>query len=89
MAGGACPQCGEPVPFGRTQLRRGKPFPCGRCGAELIVPKGSVGLAVLVFAALAFLSDRVPFAAIALLLVAGALVEWLLVRVRIHSPPAS
>ncbi len=89
MARGACPQCGEPVPFARTQLRRGKRFSCSRCGTGLIVPKGSVALALVLVAALSFLSGRVPFAAIALLLVAAALFEWLLVRVRLSSSPTN
>jgi hypothetical protein len=48
-----------------------------------MAPKAGIGLAMLAFAALSFLSDRVPFVAIVLLLVAAVLFEWLLVRVRV------
>lgn len=47
------------------------------------VRKASIGLAVLAFAALAYLSDLVPFTLVLLLLVIAALVEWHLVRVQI------
>lgn len=87
---GGCPRCRATISFARTMFGRGKPFPCRSCGAPIVVAKGATSLAVAAFAILSFLSKRVPVVAILLMLVAGALFEWLFARVSLaDDPPAS
>ena len=51
----ACPQCREVVPFGST-LRRGRAFPCRRCGAPLLLPKAGLLAVLAAFAVLSLLA---------------------------------
>ena len=34
-----CPDCGEPVPFRRTQWGLGQTFVCAQCGRGLVIEK--------------------------------------------------
>ena len=69
-------------------LKRGTPFACRTCGTPIVLPKASVGLAALVFAALSLLSGRVPGVLILLIIVAALLFEWLLSPVEVADPQA-
>ena len=89
MSRGGCPRCGKTIPLGKSMLRRGRAFACRDCGSAIVVPKTATSLAILGFILLSFLSDRVPFALIVVLIIIGVLIEWLLVRVEIDGKPAS
>ena len=83
----ACPQCREPVPFGLT-LRRGRAFPCRRCGASLLLAKGGLFAALAAFAALSLLSRGlrgIPhgWLLIALLFLVLIVAEYLLLEPKI------
>ncbi len=79
--GPACPECGRPVPFVRTQWGLGKPFACKKCGAELVMPKSLAWLGLAAF--VIFWSVRKSpleqlMLYVALLLMALAGLSWLL-----------
>ena len=87
--GPACPDCAKHIPLMRTQWNLGKPFPCSRCEASLVVPRSNavaLGLGLLV--AFYLFRSRFPEAwggqagLLALVVVAGLPVTWAATKVR-------
>ncbi|HEU4821703.1 MAG TPA: hypothetical protein VFS87_11185 [Qipengyuania sp.] len=70
-----------PVPFKRANFKRGQTFVCQGCSRTLRTNKGRAGMAMATFA-LASLAGKVfGFLAVAAVLIALIIVEWLTVRV--------
>ncbi|HEX8526504.1 hypothetical protein [Allosphingosinicella sp.] len=73
--------------------RRGRPFPCRACGSSLVISKAAVGIAVAITAVLIAVARLIPMWTLIPLFVAMALIEWLLVPVRLadelRRPPES
>lgn len=42
--GPICPNCTEPVPFGRSQWKLGTVFQCARCDAALVYPRWTAAI---------------------------------------------
>ncbi|HEX6376182.1 MAG TPA: hypothetical protein VFZ91_10725 [Allosphingosinicella sp.] len=78
---GACPSCGEPMPFLKSQWRRGRSFACARCDRRIVLPKLSAGLVILLAALASF--RMLPWPVLGALLIIATLLEWLYVRVRL------
>ena len=92
--GPKCPECEKHVPFGRTQWNLGKPFPCSRCAASLVIPKSNAVVLGFGLLAVFFLfKSRFPqewggqFGLLALMIIMGLPVTWAATRVqRAHVP---
>lgn len=65
-----CPNCGEPVPFWKTQWGLGKPFACNGCGAKLVIPK-NLWIGLSAFIAFWLLKGRMASAFEIVMLIAG------------------
>jgi hypothetical protein len=83
--GPSCPECGEFVPFLKTQWGLGKSFSCKNCGIKLVIPKTTVMWGVAMLATFyAFKDDFAygPLALFGLIIAIGLPVTWLLTNPR-------
>jgi len=83
--GPGCPECGEFVPFLKTQWRLGKSFACKHCGTHLVIPKTTAMLAFAMFGIFYAFKDSFAFGPLALfglIIAIGLPITWLLTNPR-------
>jgi len=86
---GLCPNCGAPVPF-RLLWKRAEPFDCVLCGHPIVLAMIGVGPVVVVAILLVLLAaGKLPVLPLLALLVVGAMLEWMTVKVSLAEPPAA
>ncbi|WP_288456710.1 hypothetical protein [uncultured Sphingomonas sp.] len=90
-AGPTCPGCGAAVPFRRTQWGWGKPFPCRRCGRQLVIPRSLSAIGTALFVPYWMLKGRADrmvqtAALVATLAAVALLLGWLLARAQVAPP---
>lgn len=80
---GACPACGLPVPFLRTQWRLGTPFECKLCQSEIVVPKTKQATAFGLYLLATVFGKSLGLVITLSMLAIGMFLSWPLATVRL------
>jgi hypothetical protein len=80
---GACPACGLPVPFVRTQWGLGTPFKCKLCKSEIVIPRSNHATAFVGYVLATAFAKSFGYVIALLLLVICIVLRWPTATVRL------